>query len=187
MAAEQIAGEGAILDVGCGGGWLLEAMARGGVAEGRLHGIDLLPARVEAAAARLPGAEIRRADARALPHGDGEVGLVTMLTVLSSMPAGDSARRALAEVRRVLADNGLVLVYEPAVPNPLNRATRLITRAELERELGPFAEVRRLTGLPPLARRLGGWTPRLYPLLSRAAPSHRLTAQRPAQRPKRRA
>jgi ubiquinone/menaquinone biosynthesis C-methylase UbiE len=186
MAAEPIAGDGAICDVGCGSGWLLDAMAESGVAEERLHGVDLLPARVDAAAARLPGADIRRADARTLPYGDGELALVTMFTVLSSMPNREAVRQALAETRRVLAEDGLVLVYEPALPNPLNRATRLVSRAELERELGPFARCRRLTGLPPAARRLGRRTSRLYPMLSRVAPSHRLTAQCPGQRPKRR-
>jgi ubiquinone/menaquinone biosynthesis C-methylase UbiE len=174
MAAKPIAGEGAILDIGCGSGWLLKALCERGVAESRIHGIDLLPARVDAALAGLPNAEIRWADARRLPFGDGAFALVTMLTVLSSMPERGAVRRALEEVRRVLAPRGLLLVYEPRVPNPLNRATRLVGSREVGAVAGPMIGSRLVTGLPPVARRLGRLTPRAYSRLSRLAPTHRL-------------
>jgi ubiquinone/menaquinone biosynthesis C-methylase UbiE len=175
MAAKPIAGEGAILDVGCGSGWLLKALREHRADESLIHGIDLLPARVDAALARLPNAGIRWADARRLPFGDGAFALVTMLTALSSMPSRDSVRRALEEGRRVLAPDGLLLVYEARVPNPRNRATRLVGSQELEAVLGPVVDSRALTGLPPVARRLGRITASVYPTLSRLAPTHRLT------------
>jgi ubiquinone/menaquinone biosynthesis C-methylase UbiE len=178
--------EGEVLDVGCGTGWLLEALAARGVEPARLHGVEALAARADAAERRVPGARVRTADARKLPYEDGRFELVALVTVLSSMPSAAAVATALREARRVASPTGLVLVYEPRLPNPLNRNTRAVSRGELERALGPAVAERKLTGLPPLARRLGGAAPRLYPLLSRVAPTHRLTAHRGAGAPRRR-
>ena len=174
LVGDRLAGDGPILDVGCGSGWLLAELAREGIAESRLHGVDLLPRRVAAAAERVPGAELKVADARALPFGDDSISVVVMLTCLSSMPHHRAVAAALAQAKRVTADGGVILVYEPRVPNPFNRATRTISRSSLVGELGsPFAS-RSLTGVPPLARRLGSQAPRIYPVLARVAPTHRL-------------
>jgi SAM-dependent methyltransferase len=174
LAAAQLDGNGKILDVGCGGGWLLDRLASHGVAQKRLHGVDLLSERVDAARRRLPAADIRLADARGLPFPDDEFQLVTLLTCLSSMPDRESVSQALAEARRVLASGGLLLCYEPRLSNPLNRATRRVTADMLRDTLGQETYSRHLTGLPPFARRLGPLTPRFYPLLSRIAPTHAL-------------
>src|SRR3954452_1450475 len=56
-----------ILDVGCGRGDELARLVVRGADERRCHGVDLLEDRVEAARARLPGADVRVADARELP------------------------------------------------------------------------------------------------------------------------
>jgi SAM-dependent methyltransferase len=168
---------GGFLDVGCGGGWLLEALAKRGARPGQLRGVDALPARVEAASRRVPAADVDAADARALPFDDDSFELVTLIAVLSSMRDDTAVAAALEEARRVTAPTGLVLCYEPRLPNPLNRHTRRISRRELE--CGPGGELvatRSLTGFPPLARHLGGAAPHLYPLLSRIAPTHRLVA-----------
>ena len=175
-----------MLDVGCGTGWLLEALAREGIEPSRLHGVEALAARAAAAARRVPGAQVRTADARKLPFEDDRFELVTLVTVLSSMPEEHAVAAALREARRVASPTGVVLIYEPRLPNPLNRNTRTVSRRQLERELGPAVAERTLTGLPPLARRLGDATPRLYPLLARVAPTHRLTAHAGAGAPRRR-
>jgi SAM-dependent methyltransferase len=174
LAGDRLDGNGPILDVGCGGGWLLERLARRGVAPGRLHGVDMLEARVSAARRRLPDADVRKADARDLPFSDDEFGLVTILTCLSSMPDRESVRLALAESARVLAPGGLLICYEPRLPNPFNRTTVHVSRYLLRSALGPETASKRLTGFPPLARRLGPLTPYLYPLLSRIAATHQL-------------
>lgn len=174
LGGERLGGE--ILDVGCGTGWLLEALAREGAEPARLHGVEALVARAEAAARRVPGAQVRTGDARELPYESDRFELVTLVTVLSSMEGEDAVAAALREARRAASPTGLVLVYEPRLPNPLNRRTRTIGRRELEATLGPATAERSLTGLPPLARRLGSAAPRLYPVLARLAPTHRLTA-----------
>lgn len=180
VAAEPLAAGAAVLDVGCGGGWLLAALAAGGVDAERLHGIDLIGERVAAAGQRVPGADVRLADARALPFGEPSFGLVTMLTTLSSLPGEDEVRETLIEARRILAPGGTVLVYEPRLGNPFNRATNRVSLATLESCLGPADRRRALTGFPPLARRLGPLAERLYPALSTLASTHRLTAHAPA-------
>lgn len=175
VAREPLAGGGQILDVGCGGGWLLEQLAHHGVAEERLHGVDLLEQRVEVARRRLPGSVLQVADARELPFADRQFDLVTLLTCLSSMPDRDSVLRALGEARRVLAPGGLLLCYEPRLLNPFNRATLLVSPRLLRAALGPETTHRRLTGFPPAARRLGRLTPRVYPALARFGSTHALT------------
>jgi ubiquinone/menaquinone biosynthesis C-methylase UbiE len=176
FAGARLNGDGKILDVGCGGGWLLEQLTGRGVEPRRLHGVDLLEARVSAARRRLPGADIRLADAGSLPYPDGEFELVTLLTCLSSTPDRDAVGRALAEADRVLAPGGLLLCYEPRIGNPFNRATLRVSPRMLKSALGLESASRRLTAFPPLARRLGPLTPSLYPWLSRVAPTHKLHA-----------
>lgn len=175
LTEDRLGGE--VLDVGCGGGWLLEALAQRDGGPTRLCGVDALKARVEAASNRVPTADVRLGDARSLPFADGSFQVVTLITVLSSLADRAAVLRALREARRVTAGDGLLLCYEPHLPNPLNRHTRLITRREVEAGLGAEAAARRrITGFPPVARRLRSATTLLYPTLSRVAPTHRLTA-----------
>jgi SAM-dependent methyltransferase len=180
LAKEPLAGSGEILDVGCGSGWLLAELAARGVERQRLHGVDLIETRVAAARERAPGVDVHLADARSLPFEDGRFELVAMLTSLSSMLGEESVAGALREARRVLSPTGLVVCYEPWLPNPFNRRTTTISAKALgASSLGPISDSRRLTGFPPLARRLGSLAPRLYPALARFAPTHRLTAHGP--------
>jgi ubiquinone/menaquinone biosynthesis C-methylase UbiE len=150
-----------VLDAGCGTGWWLRALADCGAAD--LHGIDVDAGRVAAARAAVPGADVRVGDVRALPYGDGRFDAVFLLTVLSSLPATSAAMR---EALRVLAPGGRLVIWEPRVPTP-NRATRLVRRRELRAVAGPPSAEVALTLLPPLARRLGRATDRLYHPLAR--------------------
>ncbi len=176
LAGTQLDGGGKVLDVGCGGGRLLERFAQRGVEQSRLHGVDLIESRLSAARRHLPEADLRRADARKLPYADGEFELATLLTCLSSMPDRDAVRRALAETRRILAPGGLLLCYEPHVPNPFNRSTLTVSPRLLQQSLGRPIETRRLTAFPPLVRHLGRLNRHLYPTLSSLIPTHTLTA-----------
>jgi ubiquinone/menaquinone biosynthesis C-methylase UbiE len=147
-------GSGAVLDVGCGSGWWLRDLARSGVSANRLHGVDLLPSRLEAAGREVPGAELRQADARALPWPDGRFRLVTLFLVLSSQASQEIQIGSLREALRVLAPGGDLFVWEPRIPNPANPATRLVRRATLRRALGEDITTEPVTLLPALARRL---------------------------------
>lgn len=175
-AAPEIGGNGALLDCGCGSGWLLEALAGAGVEPGRLHGVDSDPGRVEAARRRVPAAKVTRADAASLPFPDGAFAAAFFVVSLSSMGPATAVRQALSEGRRVLAPGGALVIYEPRLANPFNRATRRLRRADLRATGLRPAESRTLTLFPPLGRRLGPLTDRLHPALSRLPPlrSHRL-------------
>ncbi|MGH2944996.1 MAG: class I SAM-dependent methyltransferase, partial [Solirubrobacteraceae bacterium] len=141
-----------------------------------LHGVDLLPGRVAAARAAVPGADVRVADVRSLPFDDESFDTIFFFTVLSSLPSARAVQEALREARRVLAPGGRLAVWEPRVPTA-NRATRLVRRGEMRAAAGrPIADVT-LTLTPPLARRLGRATGRLYEPLARVPllRTHRLT------------
>jgi SAM-dependent methyltransferase len=179
----QLQGDGDLLDCGCGRGWLLAALADAGVAPRRLRGADADPERVAAAARAVPGASLVRADARQLPYPDGSFAAVFQIVVLSSLGGAAAVRAALAEAGRVLAPGGILVVYEPRLPNPLNRGTRLLRRADLEAAGLAVSEACSLTLLPPLGRHLGRLTPTLHPLLSALPPlrSHRLLVHRSSE------
>jgi ubiquinone/menaquinone biosynthesis C-methylase UbiE len=180
VAAPRLEGGTQVLDVGCGGGAWLRELAAEGVAPERLHGVDLIPARVSAASRSLPGADVRLADARRLPFEDDSFGLVLMLTALSSMPDATAAREATLAGLRVLEQGGLLVVYEPAHRGPPGSERLTITPerlADWSRGRARISSVTRLTVVPPLARPLGRLSARSYGLLARAPflLTHRLT------------
>lgn len=180
LAEPELESEGRILDVGCGTGWLLRELADSRVAAERLHGIDMQGTRVEAARRAVPGAEIEVGDACHLDFPDESFSVVLQLTLLSSLGSKGAIRKALGEAVRVLAPGGLLLIYEPRVPNPLNRNTRLLRDADLDAAgLTPRRELS-LTLLPVLARRLGSRTQERYERLVRLPllRTHRLIAYR---------
>jgi SAM-dependent methyltransferase len=158
---------GDVLDAGCGSGWWLARLAADGVDPARLHGVDRHAPSAGAAARAVPGAQVEVADLRRLPYADGRFAAVFAFTALSS--AGDAAATAQAvrESWRVLAPGGVLVVWEPRVPTPLNRSTRLIRPRALRAATGARPAVRSLTVLPPLARRLGPRAARWYPRLAR--------------------
>jgi 23S rRNA (guanine745-N1)-methyltransferase len=93
----------AVLDVGCGEGSLLGALAEERAMEA--HGLDLSVAAIEMAARRWPEVTwvVANAD-RLLPYAAGSFDVVLAL----------SARLPVAELRRVMAPAGRLLVATPA-------------------------------------------------------------------------
>ena len=142
-----------ILEVGCGSGQWLVDFETWGAARELLAGIDLLPARVAAAAERLPGADVREGDAVRLPWGDGGFDIVLQSTVISSILDPRVRRRVAGEMARVLAPGGVIVWHDMFVGNPRNRAVRPIRRRELAALFPGFAVRRRRVSLAaPLAR-----------------------------------
>lgn len=178
LTTDRIAGGSEVLDIGCGPGWLLAALAQAGTQPGMLRGLEPDPARAAAARQRVPGATIEQGDARKLPYADGRFGVVALMLVLSSVQPAQDVPIVLGEARRVLAPGGVLMVYEPRLANPLNRETHLIRNRHLDRAGLAPRTARTLTLLPPVGRRLGRLTPRLHPALSRVPVlrSHRLVA-----------
>ncbi len=106
LALERLAGDGAVLDSGCGEGYytqrVFQALAGGGRTV-RLAGIDLSKPSVRLAARRLPQGEFAVASAYHLPVGGARVDL--LLNCFSPL--------ALEEFRRVLRPGGTFLYVVP--------------------------------------------------------------------------
>jgi ubiquinone/menaquinone biosynthesis C-methylase UbiE len=183
IAGTQLASARHVLDVGCGSGWWLAELSGRQEMSAELHGVDILGERIERARQRIPGAQLSIADARELPYAAGTFDVVTMFTVLSSLAGRDDARRALREAQRALVPGGVLLIWEPRLPNPLNRQTFLITRGLLRAALaGSSIQTRTLTLLPPLARHLGRRTDLFYRRLAQVPllRTHRLIRATPS-------
>ena len=109
--AEQVVlvgrGQGRVWDVGCGPGHVTAFLAGLGL---DAAGLDLSDGMVAQARARHPGLEFRCGSMTALPSGDGEWdGLVSFYSLIHMIDDAD-LHAALAEYRRVLADQGLLLL-----------------------------------------------------------------------------
>jgi ubiquinone/menaquinone biosynthesis C-methylase UbiE len=180
LAGPEIAGTGEILDIGCGTGWWMRALVERGVDPARLSGIDIQPERVGATRRAVPGAAIEVGDACRLPYADESFTVVLQLTLLSSLGSHMGIREALGEGMRVLAPGGLLMIYEPRVPNPLNPHTLFLRDSDLEAAGVTPDERLSLTVVPALARRLGAATEHRYERLSRLPflRTHRLISYR---------
>ena len=171
--------DGVVMDLGCGSGWWLAHLAHAGVSSGRLHGLDILPARVDAAQRRVPGAQIQVGDVRTFRLDAQSCSVITLFTVLSSLPSREDGIAVLRTAKGALVPGGVLVVYEPRWPNPLNSRSRWVREPEFEAAgLLPRAGWR-LTVAPPVARRLGRRTATLYPRMARTRlVSHRLEVYR---------
>lgn len=99
------------LDVGCGEGYVLDALRRRGVG-GSLHGVDLSAQAIERARARLgDDVELQVADATALGDGGRRFDLVLSLEVLEHVPGPE---RVLPVLHQLAARNAVLSVpHEP--------------------------------------------------------------------------
>ncbi len=115
-----------VLDAGCGDGFYLGALARQTVFSA--HGVDISVPAIEAAARRYPGCEwiVANAD-RFVPYADRYFSIVLSIT----------ARMNASEFRRVLRDDGRLLIALPA-PDDLIEL-RGSERDRTERTIQTFA------------------------------------------------
>jgi ubiquinone/menaquinone biosynthesis C-methylase UbiE len=134
-----------ILDAGCGtGGFLRWLGARAPAAQ--LAGVDLSAEAVELARTRVPGAELAVSRVVELPFEDARFDVAVLNDVLQHIHE-DELDRSVAELRRVLAPGGVLLVRT----NGARRARRdlpdwrLHDRALLVSTLAPHLEVTRVT------------------------------------------
>jgi len=108
-ASRAVAGRD-VLDAGCGVGYGIEILASAGASS--VSGVDLDPAAVEEAERRLGGsaAAIVEGDLQDLPLDDESFDAVVCFEAIEHVEDGG---RALAELRRVLRPDGLLLVSSP--------------------------------------------------------------------------
>jgi SAM-dependent methyltransferase len=97
------------LDYGCGDGRFLAGLKNKGI--GRLVGVDVSREAVESARGRCSGMEIAHIGSQsALPFADGEFSSISLLDVLEHVDGQDVL---LSELRRVLRDDGTLIVTVP--------------------------------------------------------------------------
>jgi SAM-dependent methyltransferase len=114
LDALELAAGDHVLDVGCGTGDEVRAMARVVGASGRAVGVDLSEALIREAGARAqgdaPAVELEVADAHALPFADASFSVTRAERTFQHLA---DPRRALGEMVRVTRAGGRVLVAEP--------------------------------------------------------------------------
>lgn len=102
----------AILDIGCGPGYLTQELARHAGPSGRVIGIDTSQPMLDVAAARceeLRNTSFRLADATSLPFADASLDAVAVVQVYLFVP---DLVQALAEVARVLKPGGRAVIVD---------------------------------------------------------------------------
>lgn len=110
---------GPVLDAGCGPGRITAHLAGGGLT---VHGLDLSPRMVAVARRTHPDLRFDVGSLTALPEPDGGLaGALAWYSLIHLDPAGRST--ALAELRRVLAPGGLLLVAFQVGTDHLRRTT----------------------------------------------------------------
>ena len=144
-----------VLDVGCGsGGWLRQLLAWGARAQ-NLHGIDLLADRIDCARRLAPEIDHRVGSGWQLPFDNAAMNLVTAHTVFSSILNADARQSLAAEMVRVLAPQGCILIFDFRISHPRNRDTIGIRKTEIRRLFPGFQlHSRSLELAPPIARKI---------------------------------
>ena len=104
IAASAIGPASRVLDVGCGSGEFLRALAQHGAI---VAGVDPAPGLVELARRVEPRADVREGAAQSLPWTAGSFDVVTAVNALQF---ADDTLEALTEIARVLVPGGLVAV-----------------------------------------------------------------------------
>lgn len=98
--------DGPVLDAGCGPGHWTAALARRGV---EVAGVDLSVEFLEHARRRYPALSFQSVDLRRLPSGNGSwAGVLAWFSLIHLDPV--EVQAALAEIHRVLAPGGRVLI-----------------------------------------------------------------------------
>ena len=142
-----------ILEVGCGGGGVLQEYLTFGATPECLQGCDLLPMRIRQARQVLPEHLLLGcADGQYLPYASQQFDLLIQYTVFSSILDGNLKARLALEMVRVLKPGGMILWYDFWL-NPTNPQTHGIRPEEIQR-LFPDCnfEFHKITLAPPIAR-----------------------------------
>lgn len=148
---------GGVLDLGSGDGRLAAVARDADLPIQSWTGVDLDPTSVAEASAAYPWARFVEASADALPLADGTYDIVVASTLFSSFPSRALEHAVAHETARVLRPGGWLVWYDLRYDNPRNPAVHGLTAADLSRLFpGWTTELRSLTLLPPLARRLRG-------------------------------
>lgn len=142
-----------ILDVGCGAGGELRNFIRYGALPENLHGIDLLPDRIELAKRLSPNINFICGDASSLPYDSESFDIVMQFTMFTSILDNDMKLKIASEMLRVLKPNGIIIWYDYFVDNPKNPDVKGIKKRDIYK-LFPNCDIhlKRITLAPPIVR-----------------------------------
>lgn len=142
-----------ILEIGCGKGNVLRDFISYGARPENCYGIDLLPDRIEEAVRLSPNINFRCCSAENIICGDGELDMVLVFTVFTSILDRSMKKRIAHEVLRTLKPGGVIIWYDYHMDNPYNPDVRGVKKKEIY-DLFPGCEIhlKRVTLAPPLAR-----------------------------------
>ncbi|HEX5275381.1 MAG TPA: class I SAM-dependent methyltransferase [Candidatus Rubrimentiphilum sp.] len=106
-AAAALGGGGKALDVGCGMGYMLQALERRGLS---VHGLDFSDYAVQTSRRVVPNGEVVRGSAEDLPWPDASFDVVTCMGSLENFPRPEES---LSEMRRVIKAAGRAFILLP--------------------------------------------------------------------------
>lgn len=172
-SANSLLSSTTILDLGCGAGHNLSKFEEMGVSSKNLFGVDLIEERIAKGRALRPNLNLSVGDGTSLQFADASFDIVIVFTVFSSVLDLNIARRIASEMARVLKPGGVIVWYDMRINNPYN-SNIIGYCCKKVAELFPQFKIKldSITMLPPPARRLGRFTPALYPLLTRFSVLH---------------
>jgi ubiquinone/menaquinone biosynthesis C-methylase UbiE len=127
------------LDLGCGGGRIIELLRQVGVAEASIYGLDSNPTLLNMTRERFPGARVLRGELTEAPYADipaHTVDLVTAHLVLQYLGT-DELSACLREVHRLLKLGGYLTI---GLPHPI--------RVNEQADADYFARRRQIVGAP---------------------------------------
>jgi ubiquinone/menaquinone biosynthesis C-methylase UbiE len=140
-----------ILDIGCGRGSLLQALAERGAS---VAGLDPDEAMLKMAQTLVPKAALKQGCAQLLPWGDASMHAAIFLNSLHHVPAPDMLL-ALEEAARVVGRGGSIVVIEPLSEGSFFDALRLIEDETEVRQAAQDAIVRAIRrGIVSESRRI---------------------------------
>lgn len=164
-----------VLDVGCGNGNTLLTLIALGFNPANLTGIDLIPERIAEARTRVAGARLLLADARQLEFQSESFDLVVESTMFLQMTDEGIASAIAAEMIRVTAPGGSIVLRDWRMGNPRDPTHAPLTkkRARALFHVGLKTDIvshHRGALLPPLGRFLSRRAPWAYFLVQSMVP-----------------
>ena len=136
-----------IVDVGCGDGALVRALAKRGA---HVTGVEVQDPALDKARGATPVADEQylKGAGEALPLPDGCADVVIFMNSLHHVPQADMGK-ALEEAARVLVPGGMVLVNEPEATGDYFKLTKLLDD-ETEVRLAAYAAIKAVRVLEPV-------------------------------------
>jgi ubiquinone/menaquinone biosynthesis C-methylase UbiE len=133
-----IPGDGVkVLDVACGNGNFLARAEK----KFKTYGVDISPAAIKLASKKLRSTDLRVASATKLPFKRGSFDAVTCLGSLEHFPDMD---KSLEEMKRVVKDDGLVIIHVPNSRYLVHMALRIDSQGQINERLATEGEWREI-------------------------------------------